>query len=186
MWTHPKVTDYISVCWDLGLCLSFVCVCRFAKFPSLAHLNVFLIICPQQAIEREREGEQHWGKQRLIPVEWGTCINAGLPGKIQINSRGLNLVPSSLSDASGMISVHRSKLSESRSHCQKLSVILKRTLIVNCSSVSAAWRDHTDPSCSSFPISYLDPIQKQIRISPQQTHWDVQWPSNDPDVCWMF
>lgn len=65
MWTHPKVTDYISVCWDLGpvcpecVCVCPDCVCVFvqcdAKFPSLAHLNVFLIICPQQAIMRERQ-----------------------------------------------------------------------------------------------------------------------------------
>lgn len=72
MWTHPKVTDYISVWWDLDPCLSFicVCVCTFAlcdaKFPSLAHLNVFLIICPQQAIKTETERERE--TERLIQV----------------------------------------------------------------------------------------------------------------------
>lgn len=84
MWTHPKVTDYISVCWDLGLSLSFVCLCVStfvlydAKFPCLAHLNVFLIICPQQAIEREVGGGLYKGpalmfdclaKFKLIPED---------------------------------------------------------------------------------------------------------------------
>lgn len=74
MWTHPKVTDYISVWWDLGPCPLYVSrcvcvcgsvsVCRFVlcntEFPSLAHLNVFLIICPQQAIKEG--GGVWWGE----------------------------------------------------------------------------------------------------------------------------